>query len=174
MTQGGTTAAKTPHASRVVMTESVLPGDGNPLGTAFGGRIAQWIDVAAAIACQRHCRQRVVTASMDDLHFLKPIRVGMIVELRAQVNATFRTSMESGVRIESENPLTGERAHVCTAYLTFVAQDEKGRPVPVPALVLETDEDRRREHDAKRRRAVRLERARVKRERLLAETEERG
>jgi len=174
MTEGGRTGAKTPRASRVVMTESVLPGDGNPLGTAFGGRIAQWIDVAAAIACQRHCRQRVVTASMDDLHFLKPIRVGMTVELRAQVNATFRTSMESGVRIESENPLTGERAHVCTAYLTFVAQDEKGRPVPVPALVLETDEDRRREHDAKRRRAVRLERARVKRERLLAETEERG
>ena len=117
MTQRGTTGAKTPRASRVVMTESVLPGDGNPLGTAFGGRIAQWIDVAAAI---------------DDLHFLKPIRVGMTVELRAQVNATFRTSMESGVRIESENPLTGERAHVCTAYLTFVAQDEKGRPVPVP------------------------------------------
>jgi len=174
MTQGGTTGAKTPRASRVVMTESVLPGDGNPLGTAFGGRIAQWIDVAAAIACQRHCRQRVVTASMDDLHFLKPIRVGMIVELRAQVNATFRTSMESGVRIESENPLTGERAHVCTAYLTFVAQDEKGRPVPVPALVLETEEDRRHEQDAKRRRAVRLERARMKRERLLAETEERG
>jgi len=86
------TDAKTPRASRVVMTESVLPGDGNPLGTAFGGRIAQWIDVAAAIACQRHCRRRVVTASMDDLHFLKPIRVGMIVELRAQVNATFRTS----------------------------------------------------------------------------------
>ena len=115
---------KTPAASRVVMTESVLPGDGNPLGTAFGGKIAQWIDIAAAIACQRHCRQRVVTASMDDLHFLRPIRVGMIVELRAQVNAAFRTSMEAGVRIESEDPLTGERRHVCTAWLTFVAQDE--------------------------------------------------
>jgi acyl-CoA hydrolase len=174
MTQGGQTHAKTPRASRVVMTESVLPGDGNPLGTAFGGRIAQWIDIAAAIACQRHCRRRVVTASMDDLHFLRPIRVGMIVELRAQVNATFRTSMESGVRIESEDPLTGDRAHVCTAYLTFVAQDEQGRPVEVPPLVLETDDDRRREQDAKRRRAVRLERARVKRERLLAETKERG
>jgi acyl-CoA hydrolase len=174
MTGAGTGGAKTPRASQVVMTESVLPGDGNPLGTAFGGRIAQWIDVAGAIACQRHCRSRVVTASMDDLHFLKPIRVGMIVELRAQVNATFRTSMEAGVRIESENPLTGERAHVCSAYLTFVAQDSQGQPVEVPPLVLTNEEDRRREKDAKRRRAVRLEHARVKRERLLAETQERG
>ena len=166
--------ATTSRASRVVKTETVLPGDGNALGTAFGGRIAQWIDVAAAIACQRHCRTRVVTASMDDLHFLKPIRVGMIVELRAQVNASFRTSMEAGVRIESENPLSGERAHVCSAYLTFVAQDQQGQPVEVPPLVLEDDEDRRREQDAKRRRAVRLEHARVKRERLLAESKERG
>jgi acyl-CoA hydrolase len=168
------TDAKTPRASRVVMTQTVLPGDGNALGSAFGGRIAQWIDVAGAIACQRHCRRRVVTASMDDLHFLKPIRVGMIVELRAQVNATFRTSMESGVRIESEDPLTGERAHVSSAYLTFVAQDEHGRPVEVPALVLEDEEDRRRERDARKRRAIRLERAKAKRERLLAETRERG
>ena len=168
------TDAKTPRASRVVMTQTVLPGDGNALGSAFGGRIAQWIDVAGALACQRHCRRRVVTASMDDLHFLKPIRVGMIVELRAQVNATFRTSMESGVRIESEDPLTGERAHVSSAYLTFVAQDEHGRPVEVPALVLEDEEDRRRERDARKRRAIRLERAKAKRERLLAETRERG
>jgi acyl-CoA hydrolase len=166
--------AKTPRASRVVKTETVMPYDGNALGTAFGGRIAEWIDVAAAIACQRHCRTRVVTASMDDLHFLKPIRVGMIVEMRAQVNATFRTSMEAGVRIESENPLTGDRAHVCSAYLTFVALDQHGNGVEVPPLVLENDEDRRREQDAKRRRAVRLEHARVKRERLLAETKERG
>jgi acyl-CoA hydrolase len=154
------------------MTESVLPGDGNPVGTAFGGRIAQWIDVAAAIACQRHCRERVVTASMDDLHFVRPIRVGMIVELRAQVNAAFRTSMEAGVRIESEDPLSGDRQHVCTAYLTFVAQDEHGRPVQIPALELETDEDRRRARDAGERRALRLARARVRKERLLAERQE--
>jgi len=163
---------RTPARSRVVMTESVLPGDGNPVGTAFGGRIAQWIDVAAAIACQRHCRERVVTASMDDLHFVRPIRVGMIVELRAQVNAAFRTSMEAGVRIESEDPLSGDRQHVCTAYLTFVAQDEHGRPVQIPALELETDEDRRRARDAGERRALRLARARVRKERLLAERQE--
>ncbi len=160
---------KTPAASRVVMTETVLPGDGNPVGTAFGGRIAQWIDVAAAIACQRHCRERVVTASMDDLHFLRPIRVGMIVELRAQVNAVFRTSMEAGVRIESEDPLSGERQHVCTAFLTFVAQDEHGRPLRVPPLEPETDEDRRRAKDAAERRQLRLSRARLRKERLLAE-----
>jgi acyl-CoA hydrolase len=165
---------KTPAASRVVMTESVRPGDGNPLGTAFGGKIAQWIDIAGAIACQRHCRQRVVTASMDDLHFLRPIRVGMIVELRAQVNAAFRTSMEAGVRIESEDPLTGERQHVCTAWVTFVAQDEHGRPVQVPALVLETEEDRRRARDAGERRALRLSRARTRKERLLAEQDQGG
>ena len=163
------TSQKTPRASRVVMTESVLPGDGNPLGTAFGGKIAQWIDIAGAVACQRHCRRRVVTASMDDLHFLRPIRVGMIVELRSQVNAVYRTSMEAGVRIESEDPLTGERQHVCTAYLTFVAQDEHGRPVEVPPLLLENDEDRRRQADAGERRAVRLARRRIRNERLLLE-----
>jgi acyl-CoA hydrolase len=166
--------AKTPRASRVVMTEAVMPGDGNPLGSAFGGRIAQWIDVAAAIACQRHGRKRVVTASMDELHFLRPIKVGMIVELRAQVNATFRTSMEAGVRIESEEPLTGNRQHVCSAYLTFVAQDQGGKPVEVPPLVLETDEDRRRQADAQRRRAVRLAHAKDKRDRLAAEMGDRG
>jgi acyl-CoA hydrolase len=109
---------------------------------------------------------------MDDLHFLRPIRVGMIVELRAQVNAAFRTSMEAGVRIESEDPLTGERQHVCTAWLTFVAQDEHGKPVQVPRLVLETDEDRRRAREAGERRALRLSRARTRKELLLAEQDQ--
>lgn len=159
---------KTPRSSRCVMTEHVLPIDGNSLGTAFGGKIAQWIDICAAIACQRHCRSRVVTASMDELHFIYPIKVGMVVELQARVNAAFHTSMEAGVRIESENPLTGERQHVCSAYLTFVAQDAQGQPAQVPALVLETDEDRRRHHDALLRREGRLARAHAKKERALA------
>ncbi len=156
---------KSPRHSRVLMTETVLPIDANSLGTAFGGKIAQWIDIAGAIACQRHCRSRVVTASMDDLHFVKPIKVGMIVELRAQVNAAFKTSMEAGVRVESENPLSGERVHACTAYLTFVAQDEHGLAVQVPPLVLETDEDRRRNADALERRSGRLARARARKAR---------
>ena len=160
---------KTPRGAECVMTEIVLPSDSNALGTAFGGRIMQWIDLCAAVACQRHCRRRVVTASMDDLHFVAPIKLGMVVELRARVNAVFKTSMEAGVRIESEDPITGERAHVCTAYLTFVAQDQEGRPVAVPPLVLETADDRRRDADARVRRGIRLEKARAKRERLAAE-----
>ena len=165
---------KTPRNSRCVMTQIVLPGDANALGTAFGGRIMQWIDVAAAVACQRHCRARVVTASMDQLDFVAPIRTGMVVELLAQVNAAFRTSMEAGVRVESENPVTGERIHACSAYLTFVAQDEAGTPAEVPPLVLETDEDRRRCLAGADRRRVRLERSRAKRERLLQEQREKA
>jgi len=169
---------KTPAASDCVMTQVVLPGDANALGTAFGGRIAQWIDLAAAVACQRHCRSRVVTASLDDLHFVLPIKVGAVVELRARVNAAFRTSMEAGVRIESEDPISGERRHVCTAYLTFVAQDENGRAVGVPPLDLDNEEDQRRAHDAGVRRVGRLERAksrraRLDRENLSAESRER-
>lgn len=160
---------KTPKASECVMTQVVLPGDANSLGTAFGGRIAQWIDLAAAVACQRHCRSRVVTASLDDLHFVRPIKMGAAVELRARVNAAFRTSMEAGVRIESEDVVTGARSHVCTAYLTFVAQDGDGRPVQVPPLELETADDRRREEQARERRVARLERAKARRERLDAE-----
>ena len=160
---------KTPRAARCVMTQVVLPGDANALGTAFGGRIMQWIDIAAAVACQRHCRRRVVTASMDQLDFVMPIKTGMVVELNAQVNAAFRTSMEAGVRVESEDPVTGERIHACTAYLTFVAQDDAGAAVAVPELVLETDEDRRRHADACERRKGRLDRARIKRERLILE-----
>jgi acyl-CoA hydrolase len=93
----------------------------------------------------------------------------MIVELRAQVNAVYRTSMEAGVRIESENPITGERQHVCSAYLTFVAQDSEGKPAPVPPLVLESGEDRRRHADAADRRATRIAHRKLRQERLLAE-----
>ena len=160
---------KTPRGSECVMTELVLPSDSNALGTAFGGRIMQWLDLAAAVACQRHCRSRVVTAQVDDLAFVAPIKLGMCVELRARVNAVFRTSMEAGVHVESEDPLTGERRHVCSAYLTFVAQDDTGRPIPVPPLQLETAEDRRREEDARHRRSLRLEKARLKRERRAQE-----
>ena len=158
----------TPRASRVLQTQLVLPPDTNALGTLFGGRLAQWIDLAAGIACQRHSRLRVVTASIDDLHFIQPIKVGAIVELLAQVNATWRTSMEAGVRIESEHPRSGERVHACTAYLTFVAQGDDGKSLQVPPLELETAEDRRRHQDAEERRTERLKRAKVRRERVAA------
>src|SRR5271163_2050481 len=99
------------------MTEIVLPGHTNALGTVFGGVIMSWIDIAGAIAAQRHSRMSAVTASLDDLAFVASVKLGWIVQLRARVNFTGKTSMEVGVRVESENPRTGESAHTATAYL---------------------------------------------------------
>ena len=147
---------KTPSASAVVMTEIVLPSDTNALGTIFGGKIMSWMDVAAAISASRHARRVVVTASIDALHFRSPVKVGHIVHLRAAVNYAWRTSMEVGVRIDSENPITGEMTHTATAYATFVALDDHGRPTPVPPLIPETPEDKRRFEEAKKRREARI------------------
>ncbi len=144
--------------SYVEMTEIVLPSHTNPLGTAFGGQIMAWIDICAGIAAQRHARQIVVTASMDDLHFRAPIYQGEVVVLKAQVNRSFHTSMEVGVRVEAENPLTGERRHCSSAYLTFVALDAEGNRVPIPPLVPETEDEKRRYEEAAERRRYRLER----------------
>lgn len=145
-------------ASHVHKTEHVLPSDTNALGTVFGGTVVSWIDIAAAIAAQRHARRVVVTASIDALDFVASVREGHIVELRAQVNYAGRTSMEVGVRVDSEDPLTGERAHTATAYLTFVALDEHGDPTPIPQVLPENDDDRRRYAEAQSRRRFRLER----------------
>ncbi len=116
----------------------------------------QWIDVAAAIAAARHSQSAVVTASMDRLHFLQPVRLGGVVIVQAQVNYAARTSMEVGVRVFSEDPRTRERVQATRAYVTMVAVDDKGKPRVVPPLELETDEDRRRFAAAEQRRAVRL------------------
>ena len=148
-------------ASVVEMTEIVLPSDANPLGTIFGGRVVQWIDICASVAAQRHCRQIVVTASMDDLHFLAPIHVGMIVLLRATVNRAWRTSVEVEVQVESEDPLTGERRHCVRAYLTFVALGADGRPAPVPPVIPVTPEEKERYEAAAERRRQRLARAQL-------------
>lgn len=145
-------------ASRTEMTEIVLPSHANNLGTIFGGIVVQWIDVCAAMAAQRHCRRTVVTAAIDDLVFRTPIHPGDIVVLAAQVNAAFRTSMEVGVRVEAENPLTGIRRPCVDAFVTFVAVDDGGRPVQVPPLVPETDEEHQRLRDARVRREERLKR----------------
>ena len=149
--------------SYVEMTEIVLPSHANPIGTAFGGQIMAWIDICAGISAQRHARQIVVTASMDDLHFRAPIHVGEVVILKAQVNRAFHTSLEVGVRVEAENPLTGELRHCSSAYLTFVAQDEDGSSVSVPDLIPETDNQKRRYEEAEERRHFRLERRRLSR-----------
>jgi acyl-CoA hydrolase len=147
---------KAPAASRVEMTEIVLPGDTNALGTIFGGKVMQWIDIAASVAGMRHSGGNVVTASIDGLTFLTPIHLGEIVLLKAQVNFVGRTSMEIGVRVEAEDPRTGARRYTTKAYLTFVAIDAAGKPRAIPPLVPESEEDRRREGDAMARRDARL------------------
>jgi acyl-CoA hydrolase len=144
--------------TEVVMTQLILPPDANNLNAAFGGKVMEWIDICGAVAAQRHCRQVVVTASMDDLHFHAPIKVGWVALLHARVLAAFRTSMEVGVTVHAENPLTGERFLTTSALLTFVAIDKEGGRVPVPPLTMDTDAEREAYREAEARRAQRLAR----------------
>lgn len=148
--------SKSVSSSQVVMTQLVLPSHTNALGTVFGGTIMSWIDIAAAIAAQRHSNKEVVTASMDQLSFIAPVKKGWVVNLKASVNYTSRTSMEVGVRVDAENPITSELFHTASAYMTFVALGSDGKPSPVPALELEGDTEKRRFSDAKKRREERL------------------
>jgi acyl-CoA hydrolase len=141
--------------SKSEMTEIVLPNDANPLNALLGGRLMHWIDMAAAMAAHRHSRQYVVTASIDHLDFLVPVRVGDIVILRSSVNRVYRTSMEVGVKVWVENYHTESNQHVSSAYLTFVAVDATGRRLPVAPVIPETDEEKRRYEDALRRRELR-------------------
>ncbi|OLE67880.1 MAG: hypothetical protein AUG09_00265 [Acidobacteria bacterium 13_1_20CM_2_68_7] len=152
----GRPSPKPARASRVEMTEIVLPEDSNQYGHAWGGRVMALIDKAAAIAATRHCRTNVVTASVDSLTFRAPVKLGHILMMYASVNASFRTSMEVGVKVLSEDPLSGLRAHCCSAYVTMVALDALGRPTPVPGLLPGTPEERRRQREAVRRRRGRL------------------
>lgn len=122
--------------TKVEMTELVLPSHSNNHGTAFGGQIAAWCDIAASVSAQRFCRSPVVTVSMDQLHFLEPVRKGMVVILQAKVNQAWNSSMEIGVRVVAEDPLSGNTVHCCSAYLTFVALDSFGRPKKIPKLDL--------------------------------------
>lgn len=149
---------KHPRESRVDMAEHVLPNDTNPHGTIFGGRVMALVDLAATIAASRHARRSVVTASIDELHFLHPIKLGHLVLLEAQVNEAFSSSMEIGVNVFSENPITGERRKTTTAYATFVALDDLGRPAAVPPLLPETEEELQRQLDARQRREDRIAR----------------
>lgn len=144
-------------ASQVDMVQVVLPSDTNPLGNVFGGTVMGWIDLCAAVAAQRHCRQIVVTASMDALSFLAPIRLGYTVILRSQVNRAFHTSLEVGVRVEAENPLTGDIEHCCSAFLTYVAIDAAGNPVPVPPVIPQSPQEQERYEEAGLRREARLQ-----------------
>jgi acyl-CoA hydrolase len=143
-------------ASRSEMTEVVLPQDANVLGNVLGGRVMHLVDVAAAIAAHRHSNSYAATAAVDYLDFRNPIRVGELIILRSQVNRVFHTSMEIGVKVYSENVLTGERRHTTSAYVTFVALDEDRRPKPIPPLIVRTAEEKRRFREALARRKIRL------------------
>jgi acyl-CoA hydrolase len=150
--------ARNVKASEVIMTQLVLPIHTNALDTVFGGTVMSWIDIAAAICAQRHSQKEVVTASIDELHFLAPIYKGWVVNLKASLNYVSRSSMEVGVRVQSENPKTGESFHTASAYLTFVALGSDGRPTAVPPLLIDSDEQKRRHHEAELRRSDRLKR----------------
>lgn len=150
-------ASRPASESRVEMTQIVLPQFANAHGSVFGGQVVSWIDICAAVAAQRHCRGAVVTASIDAVHFLEAIHQGDVVILRGQVNAAFRTSVECGVRVESESARTGERRHAVSAYCTFVAVDDESRPREIAPLKLETEEEQRRFEKATERRRQRLE-----------------
>jgi len=148
--------SKSVSSSQVVMTQLVLPSHTNSLDTIFGGTVMSWIDIAAAIAAQRHSNKVVVTASIDRLSFIAPIKKGWVVNLKASVNFASKTSMEVGVRIEAENPITSELFHTASAYLTFVAVDAEGKPSFIPNLLPESEIEKRRYSAAQRRRELRL------------------
>ncbi len=157
--QGGESQlpGKPVSASRSEMTEIVLPAQTNPLGKLLGGQVTHLVDMVAAMAAHRHSQSYVVTASMDYIDFRNPVNLGEIVNLKSQVNRVFRTSMEVGVEVYSENAMTGERKHTTTAYVTFVAIDEHTRmPKEVCPLIVRTAEEKRRFREAERRRKVRL------------------
>ena len=139
--------------------------DANSAGYVHGGTVMRYCDEVAGLAAVRHSQQRVVTAAMDRMTFLEPVHVGEVLTFRATVNAAWRTSMEVGVRVEAENPRTGETRHTNSAYLTMVALDDDGVPAAVPGVECTSDTERRREREAQLRRANRL----AEREQLVRE-----
>ena len=147
--------------SQVEMTQLVLPNDTNQLGNLLGGRLMEWMDIAAAISAQRHSNRICVTAGVDDLVFHQPIRLGEVVTLCASVNRAFGTSMEVGVYVAAENQLTGDRRTANTAYFTFVAVDDNTIPVSVPPILPRTAVEKRRYKEALERRNRRLRRRRA-------------
>jgi acyl-CoA hydrolase len=150
--------AKRPSESATEMVQVVLPNDANPLGFILGGTVMHLIDIAGAIACHRHTRSLLVTAAVDGLQFLHPIKVGDLIILNARVTCVFTTSLEVQVDVYSEETLTGKRQLTSRAYLTFVSVSRDGQRVPAPPLLVETDEERRISEEARARRAERLKR----------------
>ena len=145
--------------SATEMAQLVLPHEANVHGSVLGGTVMHWIDLAAAVTANRHCRRPVVTAAIDEMSFLAPINVGQLALISARITQVDHSSMEICVDVQSEDLLSGERRHTSTAYVTFVAIDPvTRRPTPVPPLILETDEERAEHERAQVRRRLRLER----------------
>jgi acyl-CoA hydrolase len=158
---------RTVASTQSEMTEIILPNDTNTLGNLLGGRLMHFIDLTGAMAAYRHSRTHVVTAAMDHIDFIRPVRLGDLLTLKSSVNRAFTSSMEVGVKVWAENTRTGGVVHVASAYLVFVAVDEHGRLQNVPQLLPETPDEIRRHADALRRREHReRESARRHRERL--------
>ena len=149
-------SGKPPKASATHHEHLVRPQHTNALGTLFGGEVMAWVDIAAAMCAMRHSEKAVVTASIDAMHFLAPIRMGWHVNLDASINYTSRSSCEVGVKVTAFDPISGETHHTASAYLTFVALDGNGRPTPMPPVVPETAKDRERYEAAEERRKARL------------------
>lgn len=142
--------------SRTTMTEFVLPNDSNTHGDVLGGKVMHLMDLAAAITAFRHCRNRVVTISVDSVRFLHPVKVGAVMMLEAVITRAFNSSMEIQVEVRSEDLITGKQRKTCSAFLTFVAIDRDGRPTSVPPLAPESDEEKKRFDGALKRRELRL------------------
>jgi len=147
---------KTARESQVIVSQMMMPQDTNPAGNVHGGVIMKLIDTAGGLVANRHTRSNTVTASIDRLDFHFPVFVGDLVTFKACLNLTGITSMEVGVRVEAENVFTGEVRHTASAYLTFVALDKDGKPRPVPPLILETEDDKRRNREAQARKQARV------------------
>jgi acyl-CoA hydrolase len=137
-------------------SEWALPNDANGLGNVLGGKVMHLVDLAGAMAAIRHGRKPAVTASVDSMHFLHPVRIGQLIVLRSSVNRVFRSSMEVGVKVETEELMTGVKLHTCSAYLTFVALDENRKATEIPPVIPETGEEHRRYREAGERREYRL------------------
>ena len=147
---------KKPSQSLTINTEVVLPNDTNHVGNLFGGKLMQWVDITAAIAAQRHCSRVVVTAAINHVAFDNPIKQNSVVTLEAKVSRAFSSSMEIYVDVYVENPATGAKTKCNEAILTFVAIDQNGSPLPVPALIPETEIEQKRFDGALRRRQLSL------------------
>jgi uncharacterized protein (TIGR00369 family) len=152
----GELAPKPVSASQVTLVQLMEITDANIAGIVHGGTVMKLVDTAAGLAAMKHCGGPAVTVSMDSMSFLAPVRIGDTVTVKASVNDVGRTSLEVGVRVESENVLSGERTHTGSAYLVFVALDDEGKPRPVPPVEAQTQNQRRRQKEAKIRRETRL------------------